>query len=202
MIKTVYFDLGNVLVFFSMEKMFQQISQVTGLSPTEAEKNLFQTGLREHYEKGLIDTENLYQTFLSISPKTFSLQEFTFALSNIFTPNKEIWPVVEELKKQKIRLVLLSNTSECHFNYVNSQYPILQVFDHKILSYELGVWKPELEIFQKALQYSQCAKEECFYIDDVPDFIEKAKKVGLDGEVYLSVPQLKEQLIARGLHFF
>lgn len=201
MIKTVYFDLGNVLVFFSLPKLIAQISHCTGLTRAQVGQFYFDTDLRELYERGSVDTEQLYRMFLKQSPKTFSLQEFMFAFSEIFTPNTELWPVVEQLKKEGLRLILLSNTSECHFNYVFSHYPILQRFDHKILSFEVGVWKPDSRIFQKALEHSQCAQEECFYTDDIPEFIANARKVGLQGEIYTDVPKLKQHFIDRGCHF-
>lgn len=193
-LKTVYFDLGNVLVFFSLPKMFAQLSHCTGLDAEELEKLLYGTELRQLYETGKIDTEYLYQVFRKIAPDPFTLPDFMTAFADIFTPNRELWPVVEQLKQQGVRLILLSNTSECHFNYVYSHYPILHHFDHKILSYEVGAWKPDPQIFQKALIHAQCAPEECFYIDDVPEFITAARNVGLRGEIFTDVPTLKQQL--------
>jgi putative hydrolase of the HAD superfamily len=198
MIKTVYFDLGNVLLFFSLPKMFAQMATCTGMSPSAVQGLLYGTELRELYEKGLIDTEQLYRTFLKHAPHPFSLHEFMAAFSNIFTPNTDLWPVIESLKNQGIRLVILSNTSECHFNYAYSHYPILHQFDHKILSYEVGAWKPDPSIFTHALKHSQCAPEECFYTDDIPEFIAGAKKAGLHGELFTDVPALKQHLIDRG----
>jgi glucose-1-phosphatase len=198
MLKTVYFDLGNVLLFFSPAKMFDQIAQCTGLLSAQVKELLYETELRERHEKGLVDTEHLYLAFLKQSRHPFSLHEFMTAFANIFTPNTDLWPLVTTLKKQGMRLILLSNTSECHFNYAYSHYPILHQFDHKILSYEVGSWKPDLRIFQKALSHSQCSPEECFYIDDIPEFIASAKKAGLPGAVFTDVPSLKQQLIQLG----
>lgn len=197
-LKTIYFDLGNVLIFFSLPKMFDQMARCTGMTSSAVKQLLYETELRQLYETGLINTEQLYRTFLKHSPHSFSLHEFMAAFADIFTPNTELWPLVHDLKKQNIRLVLLSNTSECHFNYAYSHYPILQQFDHKILSYELGVWKPDPRIFEKALLHSHCASEECFYTDDIPEFIASARQVGLPGELFTDVNSLKKQLIERG----
>jgi len=201
MIKTVYFDLGNVLIFFSMPKMLSQLSNCTGIPVPKIKQLLLKSNLRELYEKGLIDTDQLYKTFVHHAHKSFSLHEFMINFSDIFTPNTEIIPIIKSLKKEKIRLILLSNTSECHFNYAYSHYPILQEFDHKILSYEMGVWKPDSSIFEKALTFSECEKEECFYTDDISHFIKSARRVGLPGEIYTDVPSLKGHLSERGLHF-
>lgn len=201
-LKTVYFDLGNVLIFFSLPKLFSNLSQCTGLNPEKIENFLYRTDLREQYEKGLIRTEELYQKFSNVATKSFSLLAFTAAFSDIFTPNYEIWPLVKQLKDQGMRLVLLSNTSECHFKHADTHYPVLQLFDHKVLSYEIGAWKPDQKIFHHALKFAKCAPEECFYIDDIPEFIENARIAGLPGEIFTDVPKLKQQLIQRGCQFF
>jgi len=187
MIKTIYFDLGNVLVFFSIEKMFQQLGACSLLEPNQVKEILFQSNLRERYEKGQINTQDLYKTFHKHGKKNFSLNEFTQAFSNIFTPNTELFPVLSDLKEKGIRLVLLSNTSESHFDYINCNYPILNLFDHKVLSYKEGVWKPDSQIFQIALKYAECPIDQCFYFDDIPEFIESAKQVGLKGAVFTTV---------------
>ena len=198
MIKTIYFDLGNVLIFFSRSKMIQQISDCTGLDSSQLQQFFFNSPLFEQYETGVIDTAEIYRLFSARSPRSFSLQELVKAASDIFTPNTELWPLVEKLKG-KVRLVLLSNISECHYNWVFSRYPILHAFDHKILSFEVGAMKPNPLIFQKALAHAHCSPEECFYIDDIPEFIDSARKSGLNGELYTDVASLRRLLNSHDL---
>ncbi len=201
MLKTIYFDMGNVLVFFDFKQMTRQVADCTGLTPEKVHEILFQNPLRESFEKGYIKTEQLYSHLLSLSPKSFTLDQFTSAFSDIFTPNLELWPLISELKKNGLRLILLSNTSECHFEFIDSHYPILKEFDHHILSYKIGSWKPDQRIFKKALEQAQCAPEECFYTDDIAEFIQSGAQAGLPGELFTSVPKLRQQLIARGCTF-
>ncbi len=201
MIKTVFFDLGNVLVFFSRPKMMAQLSACTGLSPEKIHDLFFNRRWLELYETGRISTEEIYRKFSALSPRSFTLPELLDAASSIFTPNTELYPLVESLKKNQIRLILLSNTSECHFNRAYSDYPVLRLFDHKILSYEVGACKPDPRIFQKALASALCAPSECFYTDDIPEFILGAQKAGLDGELFTNVPSLRAQLLSRGCAF-
>jgi HAD superfamily hydrolase (TIGR01509 family) len=188
--KTIYFDLGNVILFFSLPKMFSQLGKCSGLSSEKTKELLFHTPLRERYEKGEITTKTLYQAFRHEAVKPFTLAEFTHAFSDIFTPNTELFPLIEELKAKGTRLILLSNTSESHFQFALKNYPILKLFDHYILSYKLGVWKPDVRIFQKALEVAHCAPNECFYTDDIAEFIESASKVGLAGHTFTDAPSL------------
>ena len=198
MLKTIYFDLGNVLFFFSHPKMFAQVSQCCGIPLEEVKKILIDHQIQESYELGKIDSAGVYRYFKTRSPNQFSLHELTCALSDIFTPNTDLWPTVEQLKKMGMRLILISNTCESHYNRVYSYYPILRLFDDKVLSFEEGILKPDTRIFEKALAYARCAPDECFYTDDVPAFVASARKAGLDSELFTDVPSLRAHLAKRG----
>jgi glucose-1-phosphatase len=199
MLKTVFFDLGNVLVFFSRPKMYRQIAECTGLSPEAAQKILVDERVQDFYEMGQIDTAHLTQIFKSRSPKPFAERALVDAFSDIFTPNTSLFPLIERLKKQKLRLILLSNTSECHYARVHADYPVLALFDDYVLSYKVGALKPSQEIFLHALSKAGCRQSECFYTDDIPEFVEGARKVGLDSELFTNVAGLKAALGARGV---
>lgn len=201
MLKTLYFDLGNVLVFFDRQKMFHQTATCTGLKEEEIKKILIDYHIQEQYEKGEIDSVEIYHFFKKRSQKQFSLHEFIEAISDIFSPNQELWNLVKQLKQNNLRLILLSNTCESHYNKIYSLYPIVHLFDHKVLSFEVGSMKPESSIFQKAITVANCPLSECFYVDDISTHISAARKMGLDSEVFIDVPTLKEQLIARGCDF-
>lgn len=201
MLKTVYFDLGNVLLFFDHNKMINQVASCCNLSPSQIKELAFQQKLQESYERGKITSAELFRYFKTLSPESFSFHDFMEAISDIFTPNTAIWPIVEHLKEKGLRLVLISNTCESHYNFAYTHYPILQLFDKKVLSYEVGVLKPDPRIFKEALLHSHGNLNECFYTDDIPHFVESARIEGLDSEVYTDVPALRHHLINRGCDF-
>lgn len=198
MLKTVLFDIGNVLFFFDHVKMIRQIGTCCGIDPEKLKSIFFEHQVQQEYEKGQINSHDVHQILQTYGTKKFTPKDWMEAASNIFTPNYALWPIVEKLKKEKVRLVLLSNTSEIHYNYLYSHYPILPLFDEKILSYEVKSSKPHPKIFQKALETIECPVANCFYTDDIPEFIDGARKIGIDSELYLSVPDLKRHLANRG----
>ncbi len=192
---TIFFDLGNVLIFFSLKKMFDQLASCIGLSVSDIQEYLMREKIAEKYEVGRMTSQELYQTLLKKSPKNFSFEQFMHAMADIFTPNTDLWPIVEQLHAEKNRLVLLSNTNECHFRFAYSAFPILKLFDRFILSYEVGASKPSTQIFQRALQE---AEGKTFYTDDIPAFIEAGRAAGLDAETFCDAATLKRQLSERG----
>lgn len=199
MLKTVYFDLGNVLVFVNFKKLYGGLETITGLSVDAIERFLKHTHLQKRYETGMLSTQELYYALTKRAKKSFSLHDFEEAYCDIFTPNEELWPLVETLKQKGVRLILLSNTSECHFEYSQRNYPVLELFDHHILSYKVGAWKPDARIFESALQTANCKPEECFYTDDIEEFVLSARKLGLPSEVFTNAKALEKEIQGRGI---
>lgn len=197
--KTVIFDIGNVLIFFSHQRMFIQIAEVCGLSPELVKKELVENGLGIRYEGGEITTEEVYAHFESLAPKKFKRKALKQAMANIFSPNESLYPIVKDLKSKGIRLVLLSNISEIHFAYIKKKFAIIHDFDEAVLSYEVKALKPNPHIFKSALEAAKTPPNDCFYIDDIFEHIQAARTLGIDAEQYIDTPKFLSQLAKRKL---
>jgi len=192
---TIFFDLGNVLIFFDLEKMYNQLAACMKISPQILrDEHFLKPQILQKYETGLFSSEDLYRLLQSKSSHLFSFRDMMVAMSDIFTPNIELWPLVEKLKNQGNRLVLISNTNECHFNFAYSHYSVLKLFDRFILSYEVGACKPHPLIFEKALKE---ARGKTFYTDDIPAFVDAGRTAGLDAELFTDVSSLQIHLQKR-----
>lgn len=199
MLKTLFFDIGNVLFLFDFRKMVQEMGSCSLLSPKEVRALLQQAHAKEKYSLGQWTAQDLFNLIQQHSPKKIVWTEFASALSNAFVPNTALWTLIEKLKKHPVRLMILSNTSEHQYHHFKQTYSFFDLFDDQVLSFELGIQKPNLRIFETALSLAQAPPHECFYIDDVPLFIESAKKVGLEGTVYTSQESLERELQQRDL---
>ena len=51
----------------------------------------------------------------------------------------------------------------------------------------------------RALELAGCRPEECFFTDDIPDYIEGAKRAGIDAVQFQSGEQIEAELRARGV---
>ena len=61
--KFLYFDLGKVLVDFSVEQMLQQIGAVAGITAEAARAALFGDGLMRQHETGRLSSREFYEAF-------------------------------------------------------------------------------------------------------------------------------------------
>jgi len=194
---TVFFDLGNVLLFFDTLKMYRQIAEVSGLQLEEV------TALVQHhvdpYEKGEINTQKVHEDFSRLSKKELDTHAMRRAMCDIFKPNEAVVTIAQQLKEKGLKLFILSNTCQAHFEYILENYPFLKLFDGFVLSYQVGSRKPEKKIFESALSIAKCKREHCFYTDDIPEFVKAAKAVHIDAENYTTPERLKEALKKRAI---
>ena len=199
MIQTCLLDMGNVLVRFSHERMCAQIGQLCNKTAAEIRALLFDTGLQIDFECGRYSEHEFHAKMESLVGVPLELDALRRAGSDIFELNDGIPRLLEELQAANQRLVLLSNTSVSHINWVRDQFDVLDGFDALVLSYEVGAVKPDPAIFDAALEQIECPPEECFFTDDIAGNIEAARRFGLQAEVFTEVAKLRRDLSARGV---
>lgn len=199
MINTIFFDLGNVLVKLSFDKLRKQLAEAFKIDVQDVNAPLFENGLHNLYETGQINTDEFCQYLSLRCGKNLPNETILKAFNEIFWPNNSIFPLVRSLAEQNKRLILLSNVSEAHFTFIKEQYPVLEWFDDFVLSYEVGAKKPDSKIFEAALSVAQCSPEECFFVDDMIENVSSARNHNIDSEQYTDTPSLIEQLKSRNL---
>lgn len=199
MIKTFLFDLGNVLLFFSHDRMCQQIGALCHESGSEIRELLFGGDQNLNFDRGTISESEFLSWLETETDSTLKLEELRTAVADIFTPNETMFPILDELKKRGHRLVLFSNTNITHIEFVRREYAVLQKFDHLILSYEVEAVKPEVGIYEAALRAIECEPEHCFYTDDIAEYVIAGRQHGLQAEIFTTAASFVEQLQLRGV---
>ena len=81
-----------------------------------------------------------------------------------------------------------------HSSYFLKTFEQLSLFDDRVFSHEVGYGKPEDGIYHEALRRSGCAASECFFVDDIPEYVEAAAGHGIQSAVYTDVPTLLSSL--------
>lgn len=199
MIRTCLFDMGNVLVFFSHERMCQQLAGICGLTAADVQRLLIESGVQWDYERGRLTPQQFHQWFQSATNCDATFEQVMRAGADIFSLNDAIVSVLDGLKERGIRLVLLSNTCQTHFEWVREHYEVLDRFDDCVTSCAVGAIKPEAAIYEAALRAIECSPEECFYTDDIPKYVAAGRQHGLHSELFTDVPSLRKHLIQHGI---
>jgi putative hydrolase of the HAD superfamily len=200
-ITTVIFDFGMVISSFEVAQFLRNLVPITGKSVEELKQVL--AVVREFvvdYETGLVTTDEFVAKVLSATRLPISGEEFRLAYNNIFTPIPFTSELIRRLKP-RYRLGLLSNTSEWHFQHAIKTVEVFPLFDAVTLSFEVKAMKPAEAIYRDMLSKLGATPQECVYIDDLPENIESAARLGMHAIRYVSPDQIVADLQKAGLVF-
>jgi FMN phosphatase YigB (HAD superfamily) len=196
----LYFDMGNVLLRFSHERMADQMARVCGVEPRIAWRILFEDGLHWSYERGEITREQFYGRFCETVSARPDLAALDAAGNDIFELNAPIIGLVGRLVAAGHRLGVFSNTTASHWSHCTLRFSALTtMFSVHALSYRLGAMKPDPRSYAAAATLAGASPAGIFFTDDRADNVAAATAAGWDAVPYTSVSQLNQVLRSRGI---
>ncbi len=197
----IVFDLGNVLIPFDYDIIIDKLQNVEeGLGKKFYKKYKDNYDIHRKYEKWELTNDEFLDIILDWLEHKVTKEEFCNIYSNIFEENSQLSGLLPKLK-ENYRLVLLSNTNDIHRKYGWGKYGFLQNFEKLILSHEVGAVKPEAQIYQAVMDYTKRRPEEHFFIDDIAEYVEGAKKVGWDAVQYAGFQNLLNDFKIKGIKY-
>jgi putative hydrolase of the HAD superfamily len=190
-----------VLVHFDFTRGYQKLHAVCPYGADEIPKRIATTDLVTRFETGLVEPRDFYEQFSRLLQLNIDYDRFCEIWSSIFTEALLPEAMLERLAS-RYRLLLLSNTNALHFDMIRGSYAsLLKHFHDFILSYEVRAMKPNPAIFHTAVQVAGCAPQQCFYTDDIREYVNAARQLGIDAVQFESRDQLERELDARGINW-
>ena len=184
-ISTLIFDLGGVIVDLDLAKCIQNFKEL-GLENIEQYlSNFGQKDFFMQFEKGQIGIPAFRDEIRKLAGIELTDAQIDKAWCSFLTqiPVEKLH-LLSELKK-KYRLLLLSNTNPLHIQtavaaeFSKTGKTMQDFFDKCYLSYEMGMVKPDVEIFEALLADAQVKAEECLFLDDGKKNIDTAAALGI-----------------------
>lgn len=197
--RALFFDLGNVIVPFDIQRAYAGFEAVSALSIEEMAKRLRAGDLVRRYECGQVEDEPFFEAFCELTGVSTTFERFCEIWNSIFLPPTLVPESLLRALSREHTLLLLSNTNAIHYRFLERHYAHLGHFHHYVLSHEAGVQKPARKIYDDALAAAGVRPEEAFFTDDLRENIEAARKLGIDAEVFTGVEALRGHLAARGV---
>jgi glucose-1-phosphatase len=196
-IQAVIFDLGRVIVDVNIARLADHLGTalIQG-DPVQTISRVMSDPLVVQYGTGKITPEQFHDTLCRRFGLSVPFARFRQLWCDIFTP----MPGMEDLLRSlhgRIPLGLLSDTDPLHWQHLRIQNPILSVFPQPVLSFQVGMVKPDPMIFRRAAESVQTPPESCLYIDDLPANVEGARKIGMEGFVFSGATALRQELVNR-----
>lgn len=145
----------------------------------------------ERHDRGEYSDKQFFQAIADASGETAEQVEKELEADNELNE-----PLVEYVGTlhDKYKLALLSNSSSEYLRNELAKYDLEKYFDDIVISSEVGLIKPEPEVFEHIMRKLGVKPEECIFTDDNPKHTSAAEKLGIHAVVYASVPDLRQQI--------
>ena len=192
-ISTIIFDLGGVMVWTHWSRLTEPLARLIGATPDDVMERIRTGDAYFPYMRGELDFSGFHRKLTEDLGLDLMPDELLELWNSILEPNEAINPIVKRLKG-RYRLAIGSNTDHSHFARGNEVQTATLDFDDEIVSFELGVCKPDPEFFRRGLAKLGVAPDECLFIDDLEDNVDAARSLGITGIRFESAEQLEGEL--------
>jgi glucose-1-phosphatase len=181
----VIFDLGGVIINLNYDLTIQAFEELGMRDFSEVYTQLAQSTLFDDYETGRISSQHFINKLLDHVPSGTSPNRIVAAWNAMILDVPVEKPQLLKSLNAEMPIFLLSNTNEIHMQKVNREWGISSNevlenhFSKVYLSYEVGMRKPDLTIFQKVCAEQGLVPKNTLFIDDSPQHIDGAQLAGL-----------------------
>ena len=197
-IDTLIFDQGGVLVWTRWDNVTIAWAALRGTTPKEVMDRMLEGDAYSPFMRGEVDRAEFRDRMCAHLGIQQAPDDFDETWRSAIEPNPDIVALIENLSA-RYRMVIGSNTDELHQERGEKIQPIITTFDDFLLSYELGVLKPDPDFFEKGLAKLGLSVDQCFFTDDRQNNVDSALSVGIQAVRFESVPQLEAALKTLGL---
>jgi len=187
-IKAVIFDMGNVLV--RLKPGLEHVGKIWSERVEKVEEyqilwNEVMKGKMEHLEfNSLLVSRNVFKE---------GEVEKLFDRPKVEEVNWGLVKLIKKLKK-KFKTGLLTNNFPGNIEYYRKAFENYSIFDVAISSHEVGMVKPDPEIFKLMAEKIGCKLSECIFVDDWDKNIDAANKLGMKGILFTDNESLFKEL--------
>lgn len=179
MINAIIFDFGDIFIHLEKEKSIEEFKKLGLNGPNEeliAKNDLF--------EKGQITELQFIESFQKFIPNA-SLEEIIKAWNSIIGDFPLYRLEFLQMLSTRYRLFLLTNTDSIHINRFEHKVGMsfytdfYRCFEKVYYSYEMGMRKPQPEIFTTILNKHDLSPKRTLFVDDKKDNTDAAEALGI-----------------------
>jgi FMN phosphatase YigB (HAD superfamily) len=179
MIDTIIFDFGDVFINLRKEHSLEEFKKLGLHGPNEDLLNH-----NDLFERGKIDELQFINCFLKYIPNA-SLEEITKAWNSVIGDFPLERLEFLQLLSSKYRLFLLTNTDSIHINRFEHKVGMsfysdfYRCFEKVYYSHEMGMRKPDAEIFNTIIRKHDLSPKRTLFVDDKKVNTDIAESLGL-----------------------
>ncbi|MFM1754199.1 MAG: hypothetical protein RLZZ236_1138 [Bacteroidota bacterium] len=179
MIDTIIFDFGDIFINLDKQATINGLERL-GLSTWNKDLDR----LNISFEKGQISRDEFLLGIQKQIPNA-TFDEILMAWNAVLLDFPLYRLEFLQLLSKKFRLFLLSNTDAIHIDHFEQREgasfygDFYQCFEKVYFSYEMGMRKPDAEIYTTLINRHELSPKRTLFVDDKKDNTDAAKALGL-----------------------
>lgn len=190
-IKAVIFDNHGVLTKSNNEVGYSKIARFLNVS--EEDVVTVMRRLTPFFNLGELTTDEFLENIIRYTKAKRNLSEFKNFYHCCYEPKEKVRSLARELAKH-FKVALLANAGmgfdECHKNC-----GFEKIFGENIfVSAKLKMMKPDAAIFSHVLNELGVEPEEAVLVDDKAEFVQGARRIGMQAIQFKSLEQVEKDL--------
>jgi glucose-1-phosphatase len=195
-LRAVIFDIGRVLVKVDVARALESLSQGLSLSAAELWSAIEKDPRWPDWQEGRMSPHDWHLHLAKRLGSPLNFDDFRAAWNRTLDPQPLQSNDLFATLARKHKLALLSNTDPLHVAQLESTFDFFEFFPvpTRIYSCAVRASKPSPIIFQAALKAVKTPADQSVFIDDIPEFVEAARALGLHGIQYRDPAQLRTDL--------
>ncbi len=197
-VKLVAFDMGGVMIRADESIPIAEFSRISGRSHDEVFSAIFSAEKKEPIETGRITPDDHARNSSEILGMEMDAGQFWRIHCTSHSPDPIVGSIVEATSEQ-IRIAIASNLPAPHWDWAKANLPYSDRFDPAVLSFDIGVMKPDARYFETLIQMSGLQPGQIFFTDDNVANVEAAAKLGIWAYLFENVEKLRSDLKASGI---
>ena len=206
-IKNIIFDYGNVIFNIDFNKVAEAWRKLGITNANEFYGHRQQDDVFNALERGEISNAGFRDRIRELTHKPdLTDTQIDDAWNAIFVGIPQGNHELLLKLKNKYRTFLLSNINAIHYDYVHDflkkEFKIDNndhLFEKTYYSHLVGKRKPEPGIFEQVLKENNLNPAETLFIDDSPQHLETAKKLGLQTYLMTAPDTIQQYFTVNGL---
>lgn len=201
-IDTVVFDIGNVLTDYAWEEWLKDAGFSPDVSGRIAQAAFLAPAWKE-IDRGVLTKEEIVDGFVRNDPAIEAEIRAVFSRSmhGLVKKRDSAIPWIRALKAAGLRVLYLSNFSECAHTECAEALDFLPETDGGILSFRERLIKPDEAIYRLLFDRFGVTPARAVFIDDRRENVEAAVSCGMRGIVFETQEQAERELRAYGIEY-
>ncbi len=196
--RVLFVDIGGVCCENPWVVLSGKVHEEFGISAKKAMSVFAREAV--DLDMGRTDFRQFHEKVVTELGLHFGLDEFVEMHDGSLSVKNDVCSLLHEVRRRnRIRLVALSNMPEHTWQVLERRYSMADMFDDSVLSYAYSVVKPDPAIFDIALRKADVSASDSIFVDDRKENVLAAGTKGIQSILFSSCRQLRKELSMNGL---